>query len=242
MGERIDKFMAENGLVKTRSQARMLIKQGDVLCNQEVVHKPGLLVSQKDHIEVKQRFLYVGRGALKLIKAIEEFQLDFRGKIIADCGASTGGFTQVALINGAQKVFAIDVGHDQLDTTLRNDERVICMEGVNLKYPIDMPEKVEFCLVDLSFISIKKVFSTLRSILKPGGMIVALIKPQFEVGPQRLGKKGVVPETMHIDILDEVVSWIRSEGLEVVKTCHSPIVGKAGNTEYLALIKEGLHT
>ena len=133
MSERIDKFMTENEMVKTRSQARMLIKQGDVLCNGKMVTKPGLLVSESDQIEIKQRFLYVSRGALKLVKAVEEFDLDFTGKVIADCGASTGGFTQVSLQNGAAKVYALDVGHDQLDQILKLDSKVENIEGVNLK-------------------------------------------------------------------------------------------------------------
>lgn len=241
MGERIDKYMLEQEMVKTRSQARMLIKQGDVLCNGKAVSKPGQLVSENDQIEIKQRFLYVSRGALKLVKAIEEFSIDFSDKVIADCGASTGGFTQVALIHGAQKVYAIDVGHDQLDKTLLGNSKVINMEGINLKDELILPEKVDFCVADLSFISITKVLHTMKSILKDGGQMMILIKPQFEAGPKRVGKGGIVNPDYHSEILNEVKDFISSTGLIVEKICDSPIEGKAGNKEYLALVKEQIH-
>lgn len=230
--------MLEKNLVKTRSQARMLIKQGDVLCNGQVVTKPGMIISAEDSIEIKQRFLYVSRGALKLIKAIQEFRLDFQDKIVADCGASTGGFTQVALLNGAKKVYALDVGHDQLDVILANDSRVENKEGINLKYPITLVEKVDICVADLSFISLTKVLLNMRGLLKPYGQYVVLIKPQFEAGPSRIGKNGIVKKTHIPEILNEFKNWLHENGFLINGLCESPVRGKSGNIEYLALIKD----
>lgn len=236
MSERADKFMVDLNLVKTRSQARMLIKQGDVLCNGEKVKKPGHLVTESDKIEIKQRGLYVSRGAYKLLKAIEEFDIDFSNKVIADCGASTGGFTQVALLNGASKVYSIDVGHDQLDELVKENPKVINMEGINLKNPLELPEKVDFCVADLSFISITKVYLTMNSLLKNSGKSIVLIKPQFEAGRERLGKGAIVKQEFQKEILDEVYLWFENHDFEIEKICESPISGKTGNTEYLALI------
>ena len=156
--------------------------------------------------------------------------------MIADCGASTGGFTQVSLQHKAARVHAIDVGHDQLDSILRNDPRVINLEGVNLKHHYELSEKVDFCVVDLSFISLKLVFKNIFSLLKNGGKVVTLIKPQFEAGVERLGKGGIVKSETAEIILQEMIEWFSSEGYVVEKVCPSPIKGKDGNQEYLALI------
>jgi len=236
--ERIDKLMVDQGMVKTRSQARMLIKQGDVLCDGVMVSKPGKTVTENNKIEITQRNLFVSRGAYKLQKAIQEFDLDFTGKIVADCGASTGGFTQVALKNGASKVYAIDVGHDQLDNMVKEDSRVINLEGVNLKNPLTLPEKVDICVADLSFISITKVYTTMDSLLKSSGFSMVLIKPQFEAGKSRLGKGGIVKEGMQEEILAEVVAWFEDNGFSADQICESPIKGKTGNIEYLAVIRK----
>ena len=237
MSERIDKFMVDVGMVKSRSQARMLIKQGDVLCNGVKVSKPGKLVTENDSIEISERDLYVSRGAYKLLKAIEEFDLDFSGKIVADCGASTGGFTQVSLINKASKVYSIDVGHDQLDELVKQNPKVVNMEGINLKHELELPEKVDICVADLSFISIKLVYPTMRKLLKPSGYSVVLIKPQFEAGKERLGKGGIVKPEFQEEILNETTTWFKEQGCTIEKICESPITGKTGNIEYLALIK-----
>jgi 23S rRNA (cytidine1920-2'-O)/16S rRNA (cytidine1409-2'-O)-methyltransferase len=236
MSERIDKLMVDLGLVKTRSQARMLIKPGDVICTGDKVTKPGKMAVKSDEIKIKERALYVSRGAYKLLKAIEEFDLDFSGKIVADCGASTGGFTQVALLNGAEKVYAIDVGHDQLDSLIKNHPKVINMEGVNLKNTVELPEKVDICVADLSFISITKVYPTMDSLLKASGCSVVLIKPQFEAGRERLGKGAIVAPEHQQEVLGEVLAWFKDNNFLVEKRCESPITGKTGNIEYLALI------
>jgi 23S rRNA (cytidine1920-2'-O)/16S rRNA (cytidine1409-2'-O)-methyltransferase len=237
MSERIDKFMVDQAMVRTRSQARMLIKQGDVLCNGVKTTKPGKMVAEDDKIEISERDLYVSRGAYKLLKAIEEFDLSFANKVVADCGASTGGFTQVSLINGASKVYCIDVGHDQLDELVKINPRVVNMEGINLKHDLELPEKVDICVADLSFISIKLVYPTMRKLLKPGGVSVILIKPQFEAGRERLGKGGLVKEGLQQEILDEVLAWFKENNYEVENLCESPITGKTGNVEYLALVR-----
>ena len=237
MQKRIDIFLVESGKLKSRSQARMLIKQGDVYCNDQKEKKKGLLVSESDVIEIKQDYHFVSRGALKLVKAIESFNLDFKDKIIADCGASTGGFTQVSLIEGAKRVYAIDVGRDQLEASLLKDPRVINMPSVNLKNPLNLAEKVDFCVADLSFISIKKVFPNMLKLLKDEGLCVVLIKPQFEAGKERVGKNGIVKESAREEILEEVLAWFKSNGHKILSCIESPITGKSGNKEYLALIK-----
>jgi 23S rRNA (cytidine1920-2'-O)/16S rRNA (cytidine1409-2'-O)-methyltransferase len=236
MAERLDKEMLFREIVKTRSQASMLIKQGDVLLNGKKCTKPGKMIESVDQIEISKRDLYVGRGAYKLIKAIEAFSLNFHGKTIADCGASTGGFTQVSLVNGAKHIYAIDVGHDQLDESLKSNSKVTNMEGVNLKFPCELPELVDFCVADLSFISIKLVFPNMKKMLKPGGKAMVLIKPQFEAGKERLGKGGIVKERDQEVILQEVLDWFQENGHTVEGHLESPLKGKTGNIEYLALI------
>ncbi len=238
MSERIDKLMVDAALVKTRSQARMLIKQGDVTYNGSPVKKPGQLVDDSSLIEIKADQLFVSRGAYKLVKAIQEFDLDLKDKIVADCGASTGGFTQVALENGASRVYAIDVGHDQLSPMLKDDSRVINMEGINLKFEFELPEKVDFCVCDISFISITKVIQTIFSLLKDGGKAIVLIKPQFEAGSERISRGGLVKSEYQSEILAEVKTWFKLNNYKIEKLCESPILGKTGNTEFLALISK----
>jgi len=236
LSERLDKVLVTRSLLKTRSQASMLIKQGDVLVNGIKELKPSRQVLETDNIELKVRDLYVGRGALKLIHALEEFKIDLSNKTVADCGASTGGFTQIALGAGASKVYAIDVGHDQLDEVLKNDKRVSNLEGVNLKHAFDLAEKVDYCVVDLSFISITMTFKTIHSLLKSGGQSIILIKPQFEAGRERLGKGGIVKAEHLNDIIDEVKTWFHENGFKIEKFTESPVKGKDGNTEFLALV------
>lgn len=214
----------------------MLIKQGDVLLNGEKVLKAGKLVSDTDQIEIKSRNIYVGRGAFKLLHALKEFEIDFSDKVIADCGASTGGFTQVALEKGAKKVYAIDVGHDQLDDILKAHPRVENIEGINLKNDFTLPEKVDFCVVDLSFISLKMTYPTISTLLKPDGQSIVLIKPQFEAGRERLGKNGIVREEDLDEIISEVKEWFEVSGHTISKFIESPVLGKEGNKEFLALI------
>ncbi len=236
MSDRLDKVMVTKKIVLTRSQARMLIEQGDVEVNGKKASKPGLKVRDEDEIVIVDRTLYVGRGAYKLEKAIEEFDLNFKDLVVADIGASTGGFTQVCLNNGATKIYAIDVGRDQLADVLKDDERVVNLEGVNAKYPIDIEEKVDAFVMDISFISQTLVLKNVMALLKDQGFGVTLIKPQFEAGPGRVGKKGLISEENRKVILQEVLDWMDSNSIEVKKLIESPITGKTGNTEYLALV------
>lgn len=238
MPERLDKEMLSRGIVKTRSQARMLIEQGDVQVNSLPAKKPGMPVKESDKIEVMDRTLYVGRGAYKLEKAIEEFKLNFNNLIVADIGASTGGFTQLCLDNGANKVYAVDVGRDQLAQILREDERVINMEGVNAKYPIEIDEKIDAFVMDVSFISIKLILNNVIEILKDSGFGVVLVKPQFEAGPERVGKGGIIKEEHRKVILEEVLDWFEQNSIKAEKVIESPITGKTGNVEYLALVRK----
>lgn len=239
MSNRIDKEMQNRGLVKTRSQARMLIEQGDVYCNGAMVAKPGQNVSDADEIEIRNRSLFVSRGAYKLEKALNLFEIDPQDMVCADIGASTGGFTQLLLQRGAKKVYCVDVGHDQLSPELRDFPNVINMEGVNIKYPLELDELVDLCVVDLSFISITQVYSNIHALLKDGGQSVVLVKPQFEAGKDRLGKNGIVKsDEVREEILSEVLKWMEDHHYKVVGQTTSPIAGKTGNIEYLIYIKK----
>lgn len=239
MSQRIDKEMYSRGLVKTRSQARMLIVQGDVYLNGQLVRKAGQLVTSEDQIEIKAQSLFVSRGAYKLKKALDEFQIETKGKVAADVGASTGGFTQLLLQKGVKKVYAIDVGHDQIAQELIEDSRVVNLEGVNIKFVQELEEKVDIAVVDLSFISIKLVIENILNLIKESGEAVVLIKPQFEAGKSRLGKKGIVSEQMRTVILEEMKSFLKAlQSCQVLNIIESPIQGKDGNVEYLAHMKK----
>lgn len=236
LGERLDKVIIERNLLKSRSQASLLIRQGDIFVNGIKVTKPGKLIEESDEIEIKTRDIFVGRGALKLIHAIKEFDIDFTNKVVADCGASTGGFTQVALQSGASKVYAIDVGHGQLDEVIKLNPKVENLEGINLKHEFTLPEKVDLCVVDLSFISIKLTYPNIAKLLKPGGQSIVLIKPQFEAGKDRIGKGGIVKAENLEAILNEVKDWFTSNNFKIHQIIDSPVEGKEGNKEFLALI------
>lgn len=233
MKERLDKVMTDRQLAGTRSQAKVLIEKGDVSVGSEVVTKAGTLVDPSSEISVKAA-LYVGRGAFKLKRAMEEFKIDVSEKVILDVGASTGGFTEILLERGAKKVYAIDVGRDQLASKLRNDERVVNLEGTNIKELSSLPELASGAVMDLSFISITKVADKVRELLMSGGFLIALVKPQFEVGPERLPKDGVVKdEKLRARVLAEVVAALVDSGWTHLRTILSPIEGKSGNVEYL---------
>lgn len=233
MSERIDKEMVTRGLVQTRSQARMLIEQGDVYCNDKLVKKPGANVKDSDSIEIKDRKLFVSRGAYKLEKALVQFDVDPKDYVCADIGASTGGFTQLLLQRGASKVYAVDVGHDQLAPILKDDVKVINLEGTNIKYPLSLDEKVDLCVIDLSFISLKLVLKNIFDLLKEDGRVIALFKPQFEVGKARIGKNGLVSGKDREDVVAEFELWLEQNSYHFQSKTESPIKGKTGNIEYL---------
>ena len=234
MKERLDKVMADLGIVSSRSQAKSLIEKGDVTVNGQVITKVSEAVRPDADIQVSGD-LYVGRGAFKLKKALEEFSIDVNGLICLDVGASTGGFTEILLQNGAKKVYAIDVGRDQLAEKIKNDSRVINREGTNIKDVESLPDLADGAVMDLSFISITKVLSSLEKLIKTQGFLIALIKPQFEAGLDRLPKDGVVKDPkVREEILNEVIASAETHHWKHHRTILSPIEGKSGNTEYLA--------
>lgn len=234
MKQRLDQILVEKEWAKTRSQGQLLIKAGKVKVDHKVVTRAGFMVEGENVITVEKKDDYVGRGALKIKAAVEHFKIEVEGKIIADCGASTGGFTDYLLRNRATKSYCIDVGHGQLDPSLQVDERVVNMEGVNLKNPLELPEKVDLVVADLSFISLKLVLPTLKTLLKEGGEMLLLFKPQFEVGKGKVNKKGIVTnDALRQKTLEAFKKWCKEEGFIVKGVIDSPIEGKQGNQEYL---------
>ncbi|MEA4902455.1 TlyA family RNA methyltransferase [Desulfitobacterium sp.] len=235
--ERLDILLVQQGLFPSREKAKAAIMEGIVFANDQRVDKPGMDFPESTVFEIRGSTLpYVSRGGLKLEKALKVFPIDLTQGVIADFGASTGGFTDCALQHGAQRVYAIDVGYGQLDWKLRTDSRVNSMERVNARYLTaeDLPEKMDWVVSDLAFISVTKVFSAMRSILKEDGQVVALIKPQFEAGREHVGKKGVVrdPE-VHAQVIYTVLGEAEKQGFTVRGLDYSPIRGPEGNIEYL---------
>ena len=236
MKERIDKVLADLKLAATRSQAKSLIENGDVTVNGLVIKKAGELVDPTSKIEVTSQ-LFVGRGALKLEKALSEFHIPIKDLVFLDVGASTGGFTEVLLMNGASKVYAIDVGHDQLAHKLREDSRVVNLEGTNIRELESLPELADGAVMDLSFISITKVLEKVHLLLKPNAPLMALVKPQFEAGRERLPKDGVIKDAkVQADVLNEVLTFAEAHGWKHLKSIDSPIEGKSGNKEFLSYL------
>lgn len=237
MKERADKVLADRKLVSSRSQAKSLIENGKVKIGEIPIKKAGELINVEAEITITSE-LYVGRGALKLQKALEVFPVKTQDKVFMDIGASTGGFTEVLLHHGARKVYAIDVGHDQLALKLREDSRVVNMEGTNIRELSTLPEDCDGAVMDLSFISVTKVLDRMKAFLKPGGDLIVLVKPQFEAGIDRLPKDGVIKDPrVQEAVLSEVLESAQTQGWLHQKTIDSPIEGKAGNKEYLCWLK-----
>lgn len=242
--ERIDKLLVERGLADSRTKARAMVMAGVVLVDEQRVEKPSHQFDINSSIRIKggddPTTRYVGRGGLKLEAALREFQTDVSGLTCLDVGASTGGFTDCLLQHGATKVFALDVGHNQIDWRLRNDPRVEVREGVNARYLTseDFPQKFDLVVMDLSFISATKVLPAIVPLLVPDGSIITLIKPQFEVGRGEVGGGGVVRDSAkRLRAVEEVNNAARALGLKVVKVIESPITGAEGNVEFLALYR-----
>lgn len=235
--ERLDILIVEQGLAPSRERAKAYIMAGLVTVNGEKIDKAGTVVPVKATIVIHGDHIgYVSRGGLKLAKALTHFSLDLTGKVMADIGASTGGFTDCALQNGAAKVYAIDVGYGQLAWSLRTDERVINMERTNIRnvQPEDLAELLDFISIDVAFISLDKVLPVVKMLLKPQGTVIALIKPQFEAGRDKVGKKGVVRDpAIHREVINKVVSTAKSEQLMPLGLTYSPVKGPEGNIEYL---------
>lgn len=237
--DRADKMLVEAKLTSTRSQASLLIEEGVVFYQNKLVEKASQQVS-KEGLEVRKEIQYVSRGAHKIEGALARFQVDVKGLIIADVGASTGGFTDYVLRSGATKVYCLDVGHDQLAQSLREDPRVENHEGVNIKFPFEIKEKVDLAVVDLSFISLRLVLKNIFDLVKPQGKIVALLKPQFEVGQSGLDGNGIVKSEGHrLVMLHEIKEWCKAQGFVLVDQCESPILGKNGNKEYFFYFDKG---
>ena len=242
MKERLDVLLVNRGLAASREKAKAVIMAGIVYVDGQKEDKAGATFSDAVNIEVRGNTLkYVSRGGLKLEKAMSHFGLSLEGKVCMDVGASTGGFTDCMLQNGAVKVYSIDVGHGQLDWKLRNDPRVVCMERTNIRYvtPEDIGEPALFVSIDVSFISLTKVLTPVRELLAENGEIVCLIKPQFEAGREKVGKKGVVRDPkVHLEVIRAVMDFASSIGFEILHLEFSPIKGQEGNIEYLLHLKK----
>ena len=238
--ERLDNLLVERGLVSTRSRAKAFVMAGEVLVNGQRVDKPGTKIAREAKIQLIAPMPYVSRGGYKLAGALDLFQIDVSGKVCADVGACTGGFTDVLLQRGAARVYAIDVGYGQLDWKLRQDQRVIVMERTNVRYLEELTETAEFASIDVSFISLKLVLPAVKKWLAPGGDIVALIKPQFEAGPKQVGKGGIVQDsTVHRQVLEEILTWTSENDLAPQALILSPIKGSDGNREFLVHLRRG---
>ena len=242
--ERLDVLMVQRNLAESREKAKALIMSGIVYVNGQKEDKAGTSFEETVQIEVRGNTLkYVSRGGLKLEKAMSRFGVQLAGKVCMDVGASTGGFTDCMLQNGAVKVYAVDVGHGQLAWKLRNDDRVICMEKTNIRYvtPEDIGDRIEFSSIDVSFISLTKVLGPVKQLLTDEGQVVCLIKPQFEAGREKVGKKGVVREkSVHLEVIEMVMDYARSIGFGILGLEFSPIKGPEGNIEYLLYLQNFL--
>ena len=239
---RLDVLLTERGLLDSRQKAQATIMSGIVFVNGQRVDKVGTAVANDAQIEIRGATLqYVSRGGLKLEKAMQTFPLDLHDKICADIGASTGGFTDCMLQNGAKKVYAVDVGYGQLDWKLRNDARVVCMERTNARYLTheEIPDELDFASIDVSFISLKLIFPALYGLLRQGGEIACLIKPQFEAGREKVGKKGVVRDpAVHLEVLEHFLIHAKENHFTVLGLTYSPIRGPEGNIEYLGFLRK----
>lgn len=236
--QRLDQLVFDLGLTPSRERARTSIMAGLVYVDGQKADKPGTAVSPESHIELRGNAVpWVSRGGLKLEKALREFACDPAGLCCIDCGASTGGFTDVLLHNGAAKVYAVDVGYGQLAWSLRNDPRVVCMERTNIRYVTSeqIPDAPQLAVMDLSFISLRLVLPEVRRLLPEDGQIICLIKPQFEAGREHVGKKGVVRDpAVHRDVLERFLDFAQEQRFDVLGMSFSPIRGPEGNIEYLA--------
>ena len=240
---RLDVLLVERGLQETRQKAQATIMSGLVFVNGQRVDKPGTAVPNEAAIEVRGNALkYVSRGGLKLEKAMASFPVRLEGAVCGDIGASTGGFTDCMLQNGAAKVYAVDVGYGQLAWKLREDSRVVCMERTNARYLTheQIPDELDFASIDVSFISLKLILPAVCGILKDGGHVACLVKPQFEAGKEKVGKKGVIRDpAVHLEVLEHFLDHAKESGFTVLGLTYSPIRGPEGNIEYLGYLGKG---
>ncbi len=242
MKERLDVLLVKRNLATSREKAKAVIMAGDVYVDGNREDKAGTTFDEKVNIEVKSSKLkYVSRGGLKLEKAMDVWGVDVKDKVCMDIGSSTGGFTDCMLMNGARKVYAVDVGTNQLAWKLRQDERVVVMEKTNIRYltPDKVDDKIEFASVDVSFISLTKIMSAVYELLADNARMVCLIKPQFEAGREKVGKKGVVrEESTHVEVVTMIRDYMLDSGFKVLGLDYSPIKGPEGNIEYLIYIQK----
>lgn len=242
---RLDMEVTARGLVESREKAKAYIMAGAVYVNHQKADKPGMTVRPDDEIELRANPLrYVSRGGLKLEKAMQVFDLSLEGLVCADIGASTGGFTDCMLQNGARKVYAVDVGYGQLAWKLRNDPRVVNLERTNFRYVTknEIPEPLSFASVDVSFISLSIIIPALVPLMEQGGRAVCLIKPQFEAGREKVGKKGVVRDpAVHREVIEKIFAVMLENGLSVIGLDFSPVKGPEGNIEYLIFVEQSDH-
>lgn len=242
MKKRLDVLLVEQGLADSREKAKAIIMSGIVYVDNNKEDKAGTIFEETARIEVRGNTLkYVSRGGLKLEKAMNNFGVTLEGKVCMDVGASTGGFTDCMLQNGAVKVYSVDVGYGQFAWKLRQDPRVVCMEKTNIRYvtPADIDDVLDFASVDVSFISLTKVLIPARELLRDGGEMVCLIKPQFEAGREKVGKKGVVRDkAVHEEVVERIIEFASQNGFFVKNLEYSPIKGPEGNIEYLVYIRK----
>lgn len=242
MKERLDVILVKRNLIESREKAKAVIMSGNVFVDGQREDKAGSMFLESVTIEVRgMQSKYVSRGGYKLEKAVEQYGVSLEGRICMDVGSSTGGFTDCMLQNGASKVYAVDVGTNQLAWKLRQDERVISMEKTNIRYlePDQIPDSIEFISIDVAFISLTKVLQPVRELLKDQGEIVCLIKPQFEAGREKVGKKGVVREPeVHTEVIEKIICYAVSLGFRILNLDYSPIKGPEGNIEYLLHIQK----
>ena len=242
MKERLDVLLVQKGLAPSREKAKTMIMEGNVFVDNQREDKAGTFFDPSVNIEIHGNTLrYVSRGGLKLEKAMAQFGITLDDKVCMDIGASTGGFTDCMLQNGAKKVYAVDVGYGQFAWKLRQDPRVVCMEKTNIRYvtPEDIEEPVDFSSIDVSFISLTKVLLPVRNLLSQDGQIVCLIKPQFEAGREKVGKKGVVRDpAVHKEVIEKVIAFAKEQYLQPLALDFSPIKGPEGNIEYLLYLQK----
>jgi len=236
--QRIDSLLVDRGLVESRAKAQALIMAGEVSVEGKTIIKAGTLVAEEAAVTVIEPPPFVSRGGVKLDYALDRFQLDVSSKVAADIGASTGGFTDCLLQRGAGRVYAVDVGYGQLDYRLRRDKRVVVLERVNARYPIDLPEKVDLATLDLAFISVEKVILSVAQLLKDDGYLMVLLKPQFEALRSEVGKGGIVRQpVVHARVLGRFIAWMTGHGFRLGGLVASPILGAAGNMEFFLLLR-----
>ena len=235
---RIDSLLVDRGLVESQVRAQALIMAGKVVVEGKAAIKPGTLVTEATVITIVEPPPFVSRGGIKLDYALDQFRLDVSGKVAADIGASTGGFTDCLLKRGARRVYAIDVGYGQLDYRLRQDSRVVVMDRVNIRYPVSLPEKVDLATIDLAFISVEKVIPSVVRLLDDSGYLVVLIKPQFEAKREEVGKGGVIRQpVVHARVLGRFITWMVEHGFRLGGLVASPITGASGNREIFVLLE-----